>query len=153
MSDMSDMAETERGRVLGVDAGTVRIGVAISDPQRLVATPLETLPGVGDHGADTAAAAAGIINLARDHDCRTVVVGLPRALSGGSTASTAMAESLAGALRTAGVEVQVWDERLSSTEAERLLIGAGRRRKQRKQERDRVAATIILQGWLDAQRF
>lgn len=147
------MARATPGRVLGVDVGTVRIGVAISDPQRVVATPLDTLAGVGNDGADAPAAAARVAQMAGEHDCQTVVVGLPRALSGAATASTVMAERLAAALRTAGLGVELWDERLSSTEAERVLIGAGRRREQRKQERDRLAATIILQGWLDAQRI
>ena len=145
------------GRVLGVDVGSVRIGVAVSDPHRLVATPLDTVAGTEAAGEDgragDAAAARRLVELARAHDCDTVVVGLPKALSGRDTASTAMAQRLATRLREHDVHVELWDERLSSTEAERMLIGAGRRRRQRKEERDRVAATIILQGWLDAQRL
>ena len=133
------------GRVLGVDAGTVRAGVAVSDPARRVATPLTTLPAGGDLPAAVAA-------LARAEGCATVVVGLPLALSGRDTAATRSARDLAGALAAQGLDVSLWDERLSSVEADRVLLDAGRRRRQRRDERDRVAAAIILQGWLDARR-
>ncbi|MGH8909866.1 MAG: Holliday junction resolvase RuvX, partial [Egibacteraceae bacterium] len=129
---------------LGVDVGTVRVGLAISDPAGLVATPLDTIAG----GADLVARLAAV---ARARMCQTVVVGLPRALSGRDTASTASARAVADGLRDLGLSVQLWDERLSSVEAERVLLRAGVRRAARKVGRDRIAATIILQGWLDAQ--
>jgi len=131
--------------VLGVDVGTVRVGVAVSDPDRLVATPLDTVPG----GEDLA---VRLVRLAAEEACDTVVVGLPRALSGRDTDSTRVARTVADGVRAAGLRVELWDERLSSAEAERVLLVAGRRRAQRRTERDRVAATIILQGWLDARR-
>lgn len=130
-------------RTLGVDAGTVRVGVAVSDPGRLVATPHATL----DAGPDLAVRLAG---LARELGCDTVVVGLPKALSGRDTAAAAGARALAAALGAHGLDVRLWDERLSSVQAERVLLEAGRRRAQRRTERDRIAAAIILQGWLDA---
>lgn len=133
------------GRTLGIDAGEVRVGVAISDDQGLVASPLLTLPaGEGLPGR--------VAEVAREHRCTTVVVGLPKGLSNRDTASTQMARKLAKAIEEQGLDVALWDERLSSAEAERMLIGAGRRREQRREERDRIAASIILQGWLDAQR-
>ncbi|CAN5505523.1 Holliday junction resolvase RuvX [soil metagenome] len=138
-------ASARPGRVLGVDVGTVRVGVAVSDPDRLVATPLDTVPG----GEDLA---VRLVRLAAEEACDTVVVGLPRALSGRDTDSTRVARTVADGVRAAGLRVELWDERLSSAEAERVLLVAGRRRAQRRTERDRVAATIILQGWLDARR-
>lgn len=132
------------GRVLGVDVGHVRVGLAVSDPDRLVATPLDTVPG----GPDLPDRLA---RRAQEEFCDTVVIGLPLALSGRDTASTRAARAVADSLTALGVEVRLWDERLSSAEAERALLGAGRRREQRKAERDRVAAAIILQGWLDAR--
>lgn len=132
-------------RALGVDVGTVRVGTALSDPTGTVATPLATLEG-GE------GLAGRLAELARAHGCDAVVVGLPRALSGRDTDSTRLARALAGELRAAGIEVQLWDERLSSVEAERVLVGANRGRGQRRRERDRVAAAIVLQGWLDARR-
>lgn len=136
------------GRALGVDAGTVRVGLAVSDPDGVVATPLDTVPA----GDDVGRLGARIAARARAEGCETVVVGLPRAMSGRDTASTRSARALVDALRSHGVTVEVWDERLSSVEAERALLAAGRRRDRRRDERDRVAATIILQGWLDARR-
>lgn len=150
-------------RALGVDIGTVRVGLAISDPSGIVATPLDTL-GVPLPGDDervwAQALAVRLATVAAERECQTVVIGLPRALSGRDTASTRLARLVAEALRSLtgrrpdappAPEVAVWDERFSSTEAERVLLGAGRRRAQRREERDRVAAAIILQGWLDAR--
>lgn len=140
-------------RALGVDVGTVRVGLAVSDPSGLVATPFATLDApVGEDVEVASALAVRLATVAAEEACETVVVGLPLALSGRDTASTAAARAVAAALRERGVAVELWDERLSSVEAERALLGAGRRRAQRRSERDRVAAAIILQGWLDARR-
>lgn len=139
-------------RALGVDLGTVRIGLALSDPSKLIASPYDTLPA-GDTQADDwpQQTAAVLADVACRVDADTIVVGLPRALSGGDTAGAASARRVASALeRVTDARVVVWDERLSSAEAERMLLGAGRRRAQRRQERDRVAAAIILQAWLQA---
>lgn len=133
-------------RVLGVDAGEVRIGVALSDPQGVIASPLTTVPAGPDAVAEIAA-------LAREHGCARVVVGLPKGMSNRDTASTQMARRLAKDIQVQGLDVALWDERLSSAQAERVLLGAGRRREQRRDERDRVAAAIILQAWLDAHRI
>ena len=130
-------------RVFGVDVGTVRTGVAISDSLRTVATPHGTVAG-GDGLAER------LSSLARDLECHTVVVGLPKGMSGRDTASTRNARAVASQLEQQGFDVHLWDERLSSVSAERVLVEAGRRREQRKHERDQIAAAIILQGWLDA---
>lgn len=132
-------------RVLGVDAGSVRIGVALSDATGVIASPLTTVPA----GAD---AERRIAELAREHGCGHVVVGLPKGLSNRDTASTQMARRLAEAIQAQGLDVSLWDERLSSAEAERVLLSGGRSREQRRDERDRIAAAIVLQGWLDAHR-
>lgn len=129
---------------MGVDVGTVRVGIAVSDPSGTVATPHATLPAGDD-------LIARLADLARDLACETVVVGLPKGMSGRDTASTRDARAVAATLAEQGFDVQLWDERLSSVQAERVLIEAGRRRSQRRTERDPIAAAIILQGWLDAQ--
>ena len=134
-------------RVLGVDVGTVRVGLAISDPGRLVASSLATLQA----GEDAQATGALVAERAEAEACQTVVIGLPRSLSGKDTASTRHVRAVAKAVSRAGREVHLWDERLSSAEAERIMIGAGKRRAERRTARDRVAAVIILQGWLDAR--
>lgn len=139
-------------RALGVDLGSVRIGVALSDPSRTIASPHDTL-AAGDVTADDwpQRIAAEIARLAATVEADTVVIGLPRGMSGRETAGASSARRVADALRAAGdVDVHLWDERLSSAEAERLMIAAGRRRAQRRNDRDRVAAAIILQSWLRA---
>lgn len=136
------------GRALGVDVGTVRVGLAVSDPERTVATPAGTVAAADD----AAALAASVAVAAGEHGADHVVVGLPLGMSGRDTASTSRARAVARTLRERGLDVSLWDERLSSAEAERVLLGAGRRRAQRRVERDPIAAAIILQGWLDAQR-
>lgn len=140
-------------RAMGVDLGTVRIGLALSDPSKMIASPYDTLPA-GDAAAGDwpDEVAATLADVARNQDVDTVVIGLPRSLSGRDTASTTASRAVADALRATGtVAVELWDERFSSAEAERMLIGAGQRRADRRTIRDRVAAAIILQAWLQAQ--
>jgi putative Holliday junction resolvase len=137
-------------RALGVDLGTVRVGLALSDPSKMIASPHDTLPA-GDVDAEDwpHQIAAALAEVARANDVDTIVVGLPRSLAGRETAGASVARRVAAALREAsGVTVELWDERLSSVEAERMLIGAGRRRSDRRTARDRIAAAIILQAWL-----
>ncbi|HSK97263.1 MAG TPA: Holliday junction resolvase RuvX [Euzebyales bacterium] len=137
-------------RALGVDLGTVRIGLALSDPGKVIASPHDTLPA-GDVDAEDwpRQIAAAIAQVARSNEVDTIVVGLPRSLAGRETAGASAARRVAAALREiADVTVELWDERLSSVEAERMLIGAGQRRAARRTARDRVAAAIILQAWL-----
>ena len=131
-------------RALGIDVGTVRVGIALSDVSGTVASPHATVPA-GEDLIDR------LVDLAAEVSCDTVVVGLPKGMSGRDTTSTQLARRVANQLSERGLNVQLWDERLSSAEAERVLLGAGRRREQRRTERDRVAAAIILQGWLDAR--
>lgn len=140
-----------RGRRLGVDVGTVRIGVAVSDPDGLVATPVETVPrGRGD--------VARLAALVLEHEVLEVVVGLPRHLRGGEGASAADARGFAQRLadRLAPVPVRLVDERLSTVSAERSLRAAGvsgaRGRRERKGVVDQAAAVVVLQLALDTER-
>ncbi len=152
--------------MLGVDVGTARVGLAVSDPDGLVATPLTTLTIDAPRDRDTGlprdpatwgrAVAVRVASAAAEHACDAVVVGLPRALSGRETASSDLARRVVRELEEQGAAVEVWDERLSSVEADRVLRaasgGRGSRRRGRDGQRDRTAAAIILQGWLDAHR-
>jgi putative Holliday junction resolvase len=140
-------------RAMAVDLGTVRIGLAITDPGKTIAAPFETLPA-GDASADDwpREVARRLADIARDEQVDTLVVGLPRSLAGRDTASTEASRRVIDALRAAtDLHVEAWDERLSSVEAERMLVGAGQRRRSRTTARDRVAAAIILQSWLQAR--
>jgi putative Holliday junction resolvase len=134
-------------RALGLDLGTVRIGVATSDPGRVIASPYDVITRAKDHAADHAAIAAAVA----DSDAEVVVVGLPRAMSGRDSDATRAIRVEAEELRAAlAVPVVLWDERLSTVTAQRALIEGGVRRKQRKDSIDKVAAAVILQSWLDA---
>ena len=134
-------------RALGLDLGSVRIGVATSDPGRVIASPYDVITRGKDHATDHAAIAAAV----SDADAAVVVIGLPKNMSGKETAAAktvrAEAEELRGVL---SVPVVFWDERLSTVTAQRSLIEGGVRRKARKGTVDKVAAAVILQSWLDA---
>ena len=134
-----------RGRVLGLDLGAARIGVAVSDPERRVAVPLGTVQ-VGRPPGELIA----IADLVREHDVTAVVLGWPRSLSGASGSGAHHAEAFADALRAVlSVPVELQDERLSTVEAERLLRDAGVKGQDRRKVVDRTAAAVILQAWLD----
>jgi putative Holliday junction resolvase len=135
------------GRVLGLDLGDARIGVAISDPERRVAVPHGTIH-VGQPPGELKAVAA----LVRELDATAVVVGHPRSMSGASGPRAQQAEAFAEALRAAvSVPVELQDERLSTVEAERSLREAGLDGRRRRTVVDEAAATVILNAWLDAR--
>jgi putative holliday junction resolvase len=137
------------GRVLGVDVGTVRVGVALSDPTGTIASPLETLHRAKDE-SDLDRLAALVV----EHEVSEVVVGEPRHLSGasGASAQDARAYSEALASRAADVPVYLIDERLSTvTAASHLRAGGIDSRKQRPVI-DQAAAVVILQQYLDSRQ-
>ena len=138
-----------RGRRLGVDVGTVRIGVAVSDPDGILATPLETVRR-DSHGGHL----RRLARLAGEFQVVEVVVGLPRTLANraGSSAqdAVALAEALSGRLDP--VPVRLTDERLTTVSAARALREAGVRAKNQRGQIDQAAAVEILQGWLDQRR-
>jgi putative Holliday junction resolvase len=134
-------------RLLGLDVGDARIGVALSDETGVLASGLPTLERVGPR-KDVKA----IASLVREREVGGIVVGLPRKLDGslGPQAEKVLAfvEALRASVR---VPVDTWDERFSTVEAERTLREAGASRAERKASVDRVAAVLILQGYLDAR--
>jgi putative Holliday junction resolvase len=137
------------GRVLAVDVGTRRLGVAVSDPTGTVASPLATVPRRTP--AEDAKALAAV---AADKDATTVVVGLPVTLGGreGPAAAAVRAWLAEVAALLPELDFQLADERLSTVAAERALVGGGVRRRARRQVVDQVAASVFLQTWLDARR-
>ena len=137
---------TRPGRVLGLDLGDARIGVAISDDDRRLAVPLGTI-----HTGAPADLKA-IAKLVEEHDATAVVIGLPLSMTGERGPAAAKAESFAGALRSyLHVPVVLHDERLSTVEAERVLRSAGVGGRERRKVVDRSAAAVILQAWLDGR--
>jgi putative Holliday junction resolvase len=138
-----------RGRRLGIDVGSVRIGVAVSDPDGILATPVETVrrDRTGKHLRRLAA-------LAVEFEAVEVVVGLPRTLADRTGPSAQDATGLAEALaaRVAPTPVRLADERLTTVSAQRSLRAAGVRAKDQRAVIDQAAAVAILQGWLDQRR-
>lgn len=134
---------------LGIDVGKARVGVARSDPDGLLATPVETV--ARDLGGDTDIAA--IAAIAAEIGVVELVVGLPIALSGKDTASTQDAREFAARLTAAtGLPGRLVDERLTTVTAHSALRSAGKRQKQTRSIVDQVAAVILLQYALDAER-
>jgi putative Holliday junction resolvase len=136
-------------RAIGLDLGQRRIGVALSDSAGTMATPYELVTRSGDRGRDH----ARIAELVEEADAEVVVVGLPLSLDGTRGPAAEAAETEAEELRNRlSVPVTLWDERLSTVEAARRLRAAGIRRDKARRTIDQVAATVILQAWLDANR-
>ena len=137
------------GRVLGLDLGSVRIGVAVSDPDGTVASPIEVVTRSGDRARDH----RRIAELVAEEEAGVVVVGLPRSLDGsnGPAAEAALAEvdELAVVL---DVPVVTHDERFTTVTAHEQLRAAGVGGRQRRAVVDQQAATVLLQSWLDAGR-
>lgn len=144
-----------RGVRIGVDVGSVRVGVARSDPDGLLATPLETVPR--DPKAPPEAAGPDLDRVAAlvaEHEAVLVVVGLPRSLSGAEGPAAARARTYAGVLaaRVAPVPVRLVDERLTTVDAHRALSESGVAGRRRRSVVDQAAAVLILQSALDAER-
>lgn len=138
-----------RGRRLGIDVGAVRVGVALSDPDGVLATPLQTVPRDITGGTDLAT----IAGLVAEHGVVGIVVGLPRTLAGREGAAAEAARAFAEALE-AVVEVPVTyaDERLTTVVATQQLRQRGMKGRKQRAVIDQAAAVAILQGWLDGAR-
>lgn len=140
-----------RGRLLAVDVGSVRIGLALSDPDQVVAAPLETRPVPAAEDLDRIA--TDLAAVADEHLVAGIVVGLPRRLDGREGDAARRCRRIAAGLRDrSGLPVALWDERFSTTEAERVMLAQDASRRERRASIDRVAASLILQGVLEAQR-
>ena len=140
--------ESERmdERVLGLDIGDVRIGTAVSDPGRTIATPAEVIRRIGG-GPDV----RKIAELCSRFDTREIVSGLPLNMDGSEGFQAGKVRAFCAQLEKAGFRVSYQDERLSTVAAEEALLEDNRSREERKQMVDKVAAALILQEWLDRQ--
>lgn len=136
-------------RALGVDLGERRVGLALSDPQRLIAQPYKTL----HHSGDLKAVSRELARIVAEQGVTQLVVGWPLRLNGQEGLQTRrVARFVEGLLLCVSAPVARWDERLTTVAAERALLEGDVRRADRKAVVDQVAASLILQGWLDAQR-
>jgi len=135
---------------LGVDVGSVRVGLAASDPDGIIATPIETLERDLVHGSDQGAIAAVV----REREVLEVVVGLPRSLSGGEGPAAVAARGYAMALaaRISPTPVRLVDERLTTIDAHRQLRDSGLAGRAQRAVVDQAAAVLILQTALDAEK-
>ncbi len=134
-------------KVIGLDLGEKRIGVAVSDESGRIALPLATLSG----DQPTCEMIAGILNLADQHRAKKIVIGMPTRLSGEAGPAAQKAAQLARALAAeTSLPVITWDERLTTALAEKTMVAADVKRRQRRQKIDKIAATLILQNYLDA---
>jgi putative Holliday junction resolvase len=132
-------------RILAVDPGSKRVGLALSDPTATIAQALTTLAA---EPADTLA--VRIVDVAKANEAARIVVGLPKRLDGSRGPEAKAAQALADAIRKeSGLPVEMVDERLTTVAAERSLIAGGMRRDKRRLSVDRVAATLMLQAHLD----
>lgn len=144
MTENSRMAENY-GRVIGVDLGDSRVGIALSNPDRTLASPLEVLKRTGNLHRD-------IAKIVDEWEATVVVVGLPLSLDGsmGPAAKKALKEvTRMGA--TLRVPIETYDERLTTVTAERLMTDAGLDSRNQRKVVDKIAAAIMLQAWLDRQ--
>ncbi|EST13409.1 Holliday junction resolvase RuvX [Sporolactobacillus laevolacticus] len=138
-------------RIMGLDFGTVTVGVAISDPLGWTAQGIETVHYV-EHKKNLLFDRIG--ELIQEYGVESVVVGLPRDLIGTESERALASRSFAKSVRRKfKIPVELWDERLTTMAAERILIAADVSRKKRKQVIDKEAAVLILQSYLDKKRM
>ncbi|TMC54621.1 MAG: Holliday junction resolvase RuvX [Chloroflexi bacterium] len=135
-------------RVLAVDPGSKRVGIAISDPSGTIAQALTTVDA-----EPVGTLVTRLAEIAKRNEAARIVVGLPRRLDGSYGPEAKAARALADAVRKAsGLPVELVDERLTTVAAERSMIAAGARRAKRRATVDRVAAALLLQSHLDRKR-
>ena len=134
------------GRVIALDVGDVRIGVAVTDPTGTIAQPLEVYKRVG-YGPDC----RYVQELCRRFDTATVLLVLPLNMDGTRGGQAEKAQAFGKVLSDAGLDVRYQDERMTTVTAERVLISGSVRRENRKQYVDKLAAAVILEQWLASQ--
>jgi len=130
------------GRVLGLDHGSRRVGVAVSDALRITAQPLEVVA--------RARAVARVAEIVAEYEIEEIVVGLPTSLKGTEGPPASAARGFGGEIAQAtGIEVSYVDERFTTVTAEKVMLQAGAKRQVRRESLDKIAAAIILQAFLD----
>ena len=141
------MSEEQKPPILGIDYGLIRVGLAVSDPLRLTAQAVGTVKP-----SNTDELISLIENTVKERKVRKIVVGLPLNMNGSEgPAAEGVREFAALLTDRLNIEVVLWDERLSTVRAERVMLEADLSRKKRAKRRDTIAAQFILQNYLDAQ--
>ena len=135
-------------RILAIDYGSTRIGLALSDPTGTLARPLPFLPAKGD-----AKLAREVAELAKKSEAHLILLGLPRNMDGSSGDAAAKVQAFAALLGQATtIAIKLIDERLSTVQASRQLQESGKNARQQRGRIDSEAACVLLQGWLDSQQ-
>ena len=133
-------------RILGLDVGDKRIGVAISDPGEILASPLTTITNEDGQNAIDA-----VIRLVDQHDVKRIVVGLPYSLDGSIGRQANKVKDFVDRLsKVTRASIETWDERLSTVAVDRLLKDVDNKKANKRERRDAAAAAFILQGYLDS---
>ena len=133
-------------RILAIDHGTKRMGIAISDELKMMAQPLEFVPAEPFNKF-----LARLKELIREKEVELILVGLPRNMDGSyGPAALKVREFVAVLAETIAIPIKPWDERLTSAQANRFLIAGNVRREKRKEKVDKTAAAILLQSYLDS---
>ncbi len=135
------------GRVIALDVGDVRIGVAMSDPTGTIAQPLEVYKRVG-FGPDS----RYVLGLCEKYGTNHVLLGLPLNMDGSLGPQAQKAQAFGNVLENQGLTVSYQDERMTTVTAEQVLIGGNVRREDRKLYVDKLAAAVILEQWLSSQQ-
>jgi putative Holliday junction resolvase len=134
-------------RILALDHGTKRVGVAVSDELKMIAQPLEFIPAEPFEGF-----LSRLNELVRQKEVELIVVGLPRNMDGSHGPAALKVQDFVAALKTAvAIPIQTLDERLTSVQANRLLLEGNVRREKRREKVDKMAAAILLQSYLDSR--
>ena len=133
-------------RILALDHGTRRIGVAVSDELKMIASPLEFVPA-----EPLSAAFERLKQIANEKEVELIVIGMPRNMDGSyGPAAEKVREFISALQAVVATPIRTWDERLTTVQANRYLIEASVRRRDRRQKVDKTAAAILLQSYLDA---
>jgi putative Holliday junction resolvase len=134
-------------RVLGIDHGTKRMGIALSDPSGMIAQPLEFIPA-----EPFAPFLERLKQILREKEVELIIVGMPRNMDGSYGPAAAKVQEFVAVLKeNIIIPIRTWDERLTSAQANRFLIEANVRRQERKEKVDKAAAAILLQSFLDSR--
>lgn len=141
------MQRSSMDRVIALDVGDVRIGVAVTDPTRTIAQPLEVYQRVG-YAPDC----KYVLSLCERFETRHVLLGLPMHMDGSHGTQAEKAKAFGQVLVSAGLEIEYQDERMTTVTAERALIDGHMRREERRHMVDKVAAAVILEQWLATQK-
>ena len=133
-------------RILAIDYGSKRIGIAVSDELKIIAQPLEYIPAEPFEGF-----LKRLKELLQQSEMELILVGMPRNMDGTYGPAALKTRDFVEALKSAfSVPIKTWDERLTTAQANRLLIAGGVRREKRKEKVDKTAAAILLQSYLDS---